>query len=233
MPERTQFSGLIGMDSSNLGISEEEALRNKEEARSVENEYQKKQKERLEALEQSYTDQLVSFIKDDSYFKFYEKFAPLKEKSLVKLFRYIPPEETGTALLGLSTKMVQSIVTGEWSQTTVDLPYIVMPIVKIIKKGRDVKDTELVEGGVYIVAYSDIMGESFNPDFMWMMQNFAKNGKNGIVHIPDDMPQKLPNLEKNWERYKFYMPDKLGRPTDDEKMVYLIPENKFDAIYLP
>ena len=231
MAERTQFSGLA--ESKILGVDPEDHAAERELSRKIENEYQQKQKERLEALEQSYTDQLVNFIKDDSYFKYYEKFAPLKEKSLVKLFRFIPPEETGTALLGLSTKMVQSIVTGEWSQTAVDLPYIILPIVKIIKKGREVKDTQLVEGGVYIVAYSDIMGESFNPDFMWMMQNFAKNGKNGIVHIPDDMPQKIPNIEKNWERYKFYMPDKLGRPSDDEKMVYLIPENKFDAIYLP
>lgn len=181
------------------------------------------------SLQQDFYNQLNYFLDDTSEQELYKKYTPLKEEILVKLFKFIPERKTET--LGKSRILVKSALNGAWKPSDEVKNEKIFPICKVIKVGKGVKG-DIDTGKAYIVPYNDVNGDSWDPDFMFMVQNFAKQGRQGsMTEIPEGMRQKISNLEKNWERYRFSMPDRLGDETEDDRLVYLIPELKLVAEY--
>lgn len=183
------------------------------------------------ALLADFTKQIKEFKEDNSYEEEYRRFSPRKDKVLVKVFRFTPSDKAFD--LGSSPILTISPIDGVLKPSKVSKNEKLFPIVKIIKKGKEAS-ADLEEGKLYVVPYNDIVGDTWNPDFQWMMQNFSQkrgDGKPGLVTIPDDMPQRLNKIDVHWERYKFSMPDRIGDEQSADKLVYLIPELKLEADY--
>jgi len=184
------------------------------------------------SLQEDLYNQLEELVKDNSHKKTYEKYVPRKDKILVKVFKFIPSDKD--VKLGNSPILMISNLDGTLKPSSVAKNEKLFPIVKVLKVGSDVDDW-VKEGQLYIVPWNDIVGETWNPDFQWMMQNFSQkrgDGKPSVVTIPDDMPQKLLKIDVNWERYKFSMPDRIGDEDEEDKLVYLIPQLKLEADYI-
>lgn len=182
------------------------------------------------SIEEEFSLQLADFLRTTAEEEDYKRFTPLRDKILVKLFKFSPSDND---VLGKSSVLVQSKLDGQWKPKDAAIHEKVFPICKIIKAGKDV-DPRIQEGQLYTVPFSDVVGEDWNPDFMFLMQNFTKQGnKMGLADIPPDMRQRIPKLEKNWERYKFSMPDRIGKESDEDRLVYLIPELKLESEYEP
>lgn len=189
-----------------------------------------RKKKIAEDLQKDFDEQLKAFIDDNSYFEEYRKFSPLKKEILVKLFKFVPKNKEGLGYSGVF--MVKNEISNEYKPRTVSLSEKIYPIVKVIKTGVAIDDESISSGKIYTVPWNDVIGTSWNPDFLNLMQTFAKKGENGsIANVPADMDQRIPNLEINWERYKFSMPDRVSDETDEDKLVYLIPELKLTSLY--
>jgi hypothetical protein len=189
-------------------------------------------KSREQLLEEDLMKQLADFKADNSILPEYERFNPRSERVLVQVFKFVPSDSS--VIMGNSPILTVSPLDGRLKPSTISKHEKIFPIVKVLKKGAF--SPEWVEdGALYIVPYNDVVGETWNPDFQFMMQSFSQkkgDGKPGMVTIPDDMEQKLQKIEVNWERYKFSMPDRIGKETDTDKLVYLIPSLKLEADYL-
>lgn len=185
-----------------------------------------------EKIQKEFKKALNDFIKDESYFKEYDKFTPLGNKVLVKVFKFVPSEDVQSEL-GHSQILIQGAIDGKWKPSSVAMAEKIFPIVKIIKKGKAIEDNDIQEGGVYTVPFDEITGEAWNPDFLHLMNSFTqKAGNQGqLANVPKDMEQRLPKIQIDWQRYKFSMPDRLGKETDDDKLVYLIPSIKLESVY--
>lgn len=182
------------------------------------------------SLQQEFERKLEEFIAEDLSDN-YKRYIPRRDKALVKVFKFTP--DANKHQLGKSSILMVSALDGTLKPSSVTKNEKLFPIVKVIKRGSDAPDW-VKEGELYVVPYNDIVGETWNPDFQWMMQNFSQkkgDGKPSLVTIPDDMPQKLLKIDVNWERYKFSMPDHLGDEKDGDKLVYLIPTLKLEADY--
>lgn len=180
-------------------------------------------------LQTEFDKQIEDFAKDESYFADYARYTPRKDKVLVKLFKFTMDDvPVGSTTILMPSQLPSE--RGQWKPSVVTTNEKVYPIVKVIKVGKDVKDVKV--GQMYVVPHADIIGDSFNPEFMFLMNNFVKQGKKmGLADVPEDMEQRISNLEKNWERYKFSMPDRVGSETSTDKLIYLIPELKLEADY--
>jgi len=97
------------------------------------------------------------------------------------------------------------------------------PIVKILKKGQGIKSDKYKEGDVVLVPSNDILGEDWNPKFIQVMQ--YQDSRNMKPVLPEGMRQSIPNVEKNWDRYKFVRPW-VPKPEEIDHLTYLIPETK-------
>jgi hypothetical protein len=182
-------------------------------------------------LQKEFEQQLRHFIEDESDVKEYDKYVPRSDKMLVKVFKFHVKE--GTEGLGTSSILIQSPLDGAWKPKDSVLNEKIFPLVRVLKVGNAVENEDIKVGKIYVVPADEVSGDDWNPDFMWMMQNFAKQGKSsGQLVIPDDMDQKIPKIEKNWARYKFLMPDRIGDATDEDKLVFLVPTLKIEAEYL-
>lgn len=187
-------------------------------------------KQLVRKLEKDLKNQLRQF--KNAKEKNYESYRFYRDRCLVKVFKFKPSDET--VQMSQSAIMIQSPLNGEWRTSYEVNNEKLFPIVKVIKKGSEAPDW-VKEGNLYTVPYNDVVGDTWNPDFQWMMQNFAKKnnkGKPGIVTIPDDMEQRIPKLDVHWERYKFSMPDRIGKEEEEDKIVYLIPSLKLEADYI-
>lgn len=181
-------------------------------------------------LQTQFNQQLQEFVDDNSDSESYQKFTPLREEVLVRLFKFKP--EGNTTELGKKEILIWSELQKDFIPSNQAIYEKIYPIVKIIKKGLASMNVEIKRGGLYTVPVNDVIGLDWNPDFLFTMNNFAKQGKkNGMTHIPDDMEQKIPKLSKNWEHYKFSMPDRVSEETEEDELVYLIPELKLKAVY--
>lgn len=190
------------------------------------------QKSKKEELQREFKDKLIAFMNDNELTEEYEKFEPRKDRVVVELFKFTADEKTEE--LGKTEIYVKSSLSGEWKPSSVALSERIFPIGKVIKKGPDV-DEDIKVGDLYTVPIDEIEGYDWNPEFAWFMQNFSKQGKKGgMLTVPDDMPQKLPKIEKNWSRYRFFGIDSVVKPKEEEKrLVYLVPQLKLDARYIP
>lgn len=181
-------------------------------------------------LQKEFDEQLALFATNEDYFADYRKYTPLRKEILVKLFKFTPSDKEGLGDTGLF--MVKSEISGEFKPRTMALSEKIYPIVKVIKVGADIVDSLIKPGKLYTVPWNDVIGTAWNPDFLGMMNGFAKKGETGaVINIPADMEQRISNLELTWERYKFSMPDRVRDETKDDKLVYLIPEPKLTSIY--
>lgn len=180
-------------------------------------------------IQQEFDEKLKEFYEEKNYIKEYERFTPLGDKILVKMFRFIP--EKNTEDLGKTQIWVKSPLTGEFKPSNQALNEKVFPIVKVLKVGVGVDKSFISEGKLYTVPLSEVDGMDWNPDFLHLMNTFSQQGKAPKANLPEDMPQKIPKLERNWERYIFAMPDRIGNKTEEDKLVYLIPSLKLESIY--
>jgi len=182
------------------------------------------------SIQEEFDKQLADFINDKSEQDEYKNFNPLQEKVIVKLFKFAPIDNKNA--LGTSQILIESPLDGKWKSSSIAQNEKIFPICKVIKVGKYI--TDIKAGDVFTVPVSDIVGDDMNPEFMWLVQNFGQQGKHGsMTKIPENMRQRIPKLEKNWERYKFSLPDRIGDETDDDKLVYLIPLLKLEAEYNP
>lgn len=182
-------------------------------------------------IEKEFAKALKTFLSTD-FSEEYKGYQPLGDKILVKLFKFSPRDELKEEL-GKSEIYVQSKLDGSFKPKSIAMSEKIFPIVKVIKKGLGVNNESIEEGGSYTVPYDEVTGEQWNPDFLHLVQTFSgKSGNQGkLVNVPEDMPQKLPKLYIDWVRYKFSMPDRLTKETDEDKLVYLIPSIKLESIY--
>lgn len=181
-------------------------------------------------IQKAFNEQLEKFKipgeKDTSY----NRYHPLGDKVLIRLFKFTLTNASKD--LGVRSILIPSPLDGKWKPREEAINEKIFPICRVILTGSECTGIDV--GGLYVVPFNDVVGLDWNPDFMWMMQNFAKQGKSsGQLVIPDDMPQKITKLEKNWERYKFSMPDRVGREEEFDELVYLIPRVKLEAKYTP
>lgn len=183
-------------------------------------------------VDEAYVAARENFLKDESYFKDYEDFVPEGKRVLVKLFEFSVPEELRKEIdLGKTDILVQSPLNGELKPKYVSYYEKIYPIVKIIAVGDEIVGTDkgapkYKKGDTAAVQVNEIEGKVFNPVFLQILNTFGKsgNGKPSLAHVPEDVPQKVPALDVNWDRFKF---TNLSKPTDtSEKLVYLIPDVK-------
>ena len=171
--------------------------------------------------------QLKEFKCNKADLKRYARFSPKREKALVRIFKFTPSDKT---VLGKSKILTVSPLDGTLKPNLVAQHEKFLPIIRVIKTGDECPDW-IKDGELYTVPFNDVVGEKWNPEFQWMMQNFSQkrgDGKPSMVTIPEDMKQKLLSVDVNWERYKFAMPDAVEEGGEDE-MVYLIPSLKIEA----
>lgn len=193
---------------------------------------EKKPKDNKKALEENFVQSLRDFITDDSYFPEYSGYIPLGDKVLIRLFKFTPREDL-KGELGTTEILLPGALDGNWKPKSQALSEKIFPIAKVIRKGLRAGDAHIEEGKIYTVPYEEILGTQWNPDFLHLVQTFAgKSGNQGkLVNIPEDMPQRLPKMAIEWARYKFSMPDRLGKETEDDKLTFLIPTIKLESIY--
>jgi hypothetical protein len=231
------MSKLIGIDGVPLQQKESDEKEKQENLAKIAEAKAKTAARKAEVeklLEDSYFAARENFRTDESYFKDYEDFIPEGKYALVKLFKFYVPEELKKEIgLGKTSILVESALNpSELKPKEIDVYEKVYPIVKIISVGDEIVGTEkengvakYKSGDLAAVRSNEIEGKKWNPDFLTIMQTFGKQGRNGrpgLVHVPDDMPQKVDALDINWERYRF---TNLAKPTDtSENLVYLIPD---------
>lgn len=180
-------------------------------------------------IQEEFYKQLEEFQKDSSA-EDYRRYSPRNQRVLIKLFKFIPKDSQEK--LGTKSILIKSSLDGSWKPSDVAETERIYPIAKVLKVGKAVEDKDIVEGQLYVLPFDDVMGTSWNPDFLHLMNTFGKKGNQAsLAHIPDDMPQRISNLEREMKRYKFSMPDRIGNETEDDKLVYLIPSSKLEAIY--
>lgn len=190
-----------------------------------------KTKEKIELdLQEDLFNQLKAFKDQDE--SGYDHYVFRRDRCLVKVFKFVPSDKT--VELSKSAILMPSSLNGEWKPSLASNHEKVVPIVKVLKRGEEAPKW-IKEGALYTVPMNDIVGETFNPDFLHIINTYAKAGQNGkaaMAHVPEDVPQKLNKIEVQWERYKFAAPDKAGKVTEEESLVYLIPSMKLEADYI-
>jgi hypothetical protein len=182
-----------------------------------------------EQLEQEKQEQLIKFKNDKTRQDLYSNFVPRTKRVLVEIFQFKPSVRTA---LDKGLFMVKSEIDQTWTPRTLAISEKLYPIVRVLRKSEDCSE-DIEVGKMYTVPVDDISGTSWNPDFMHALQQFAgKSGTQGsFTNVPENMPQRLPNIEINWKNYYFGMPDKAGLPGEDDGLIFLIPEGKLTTVY--
>lgn len=216
-------SKIIGLDGEKLSIAERLNLQTEEINRKAE----EKKQAVAEALQKEYQQALNAFISDESYFEDYANCEAQNREVLVKIFKFVPSEELkNNRALGTTQLYLPSDLNGNYTLKSTTVDDKIYPIVKIIKVGANVgkEDGKNVKvGDTWTVPNAHIDGDDWNPDFLHYKNTFAKasDGKQGIVHLPSEMRQKLPRVEIYWSKYLFHNPRST---TPDDNLIYLIPD---------
>lgn len=175
-------------------------------------------------IEAQYKRDLNNFMNDESYFpNYFDSQIAVDSEVLVKIFYFKVDEELkASGSLGKKPLLVFNKIKNDWVESVEDEFDKIYPIVKIIKRGNKV-DERVKVGSVYTVPYKTVCGDDWNPAFLGYVQAYATSGQSGKakVNTPDDMPQRIRSIDKNWERYLYKNPFVLNDETDT---VYLIPE---------
>lgn len=180
-----------------------------------------------EQLEQEKQDQLKVFVNDMSLG--YTNFTPRNKRVLVKIFQFKPSVRSR---LDQGLFMVKSDIDQQWRPRTLAISEKLYPIVKVLRMANGC-EPDVQVGKIYTVNVDDITGTSWNPEFLHALQTFAgKSGTQGsFTNVPENMPQRLPNIQIHWQKYKFGTPDRAGLPTEEDELIYLIPESELKTIY--
>lgn len=194
------------------------------ESKEVSEKARKAEEEINNQAEREFEEAKIRFKEDESYFEDFEGCDPLGKEVLVKLFKFeISKDLASKGFFGKELLLVPSKLNGEWVTKAQEKYNQFYPFVKVIKKGNFEELKNIKIGGIYIVPSDDVVGEEWNPEFLHLMNTFGKaDGKMGVVHTPQEIPQKLQKIEVHWSRYKFSNP----KSTKDENLYYLLPYNK-------
>lgn len=223
-----------------VGDTKPTTLLSKEETDKLLKEKQDSQKRAEDILKKDKEDmqiecdrQILEFYKDTSYYEKFKKFTPLKEECIIKIFKYSADKAVASkGLLGKSKLILPSSINGGLTETTTANVDKHLPIIKIIRKGLTCK-LNVEEGKLYVVALDDVEGYVFNPDYIWAMQNMAKQGSKNLTHIPSDMEQRIRKIDNTWSKYKFNVPNLLFKHLSEFKDVYLIPDILIKSEFIP
>lgn len=211
------------------GVSSEEAEKVKSEKAEASKSYEEAQAQLKIEIQEDYSRALKAFSEDESYFNEFKDCDPIGKEVIVKLFKFKPSRDLAQKRgLGEKSLIISSKFDKQLKTTTEALYERYYPIVKVIKVGNELPNIQV--GGLYTVPAIDIEGEEWNPDFLHYMNTFAKadNGKQGVVHVPEDMPQKLQSVDLNWKRYRFVAP---GSVKESDGTIFLIPSVKLKTPY--
>ena len=114
----------------------------------------------------------------------------------------------------------------------------VFPIVKILKLGKRVDPNGNLEalglkynvGDICIVSSHEILGDDWNPAFMSYMGFQEQRAQGMTPKVPEGLRQRIPNVEKNWDRYQFIRPW-VAKPEEKDYLTYLIPSSKIKGLF--
>lgn len=191
--------------------------------------YKEAQAELKLEVQKEYDIAIKEFYEDNSYFDGFKDCEPFGKEVLVKIFHFTPSRTLANRrALGQTSLIISGKFDKELKTTTEAVYDKYYPVVKVIKKGPELPNIEI--GALYAVPAIDVEGKQWNPDFLHYMNTFARadNGKQGMVHVPEDMPQKIDSLVLNWDRYRFKMPGSVEESNGD---FYLIPSVKLKTPY--
>lgn len=189
-----------------------------------------KQKAIDEALQVEYNKALTEFIADDTCLTDYASCEPQNREVLVKIFKFVASDELKeNKALGTTKMFLPKGLKGGYELGSTAVKDKFYPVVKIIKVGENAGKQDgknIVQGQTWTVPVMDVDGDDWNPEFLHYMNTFAKaeGSKQGLVHVPGDMLQKLPRIEIYWDKYIYHNPRLLKH--DEENLVYLIPDIK-------
>lgn len=138
---------------------------------------------------------------------------------LVRLFKMDISSFKGYVTLNYSW----SPILKNWKLSDQKMTEGILPIAKIIAIGKSIDSKKYSVGDIVLVPSCDIIGDDWNPKFLHVMQFQQSKGMQPV--LPDGMEQRIPNVEKNWEHYKFVRPW-VPKPTQVDNLTYLIPESK-------
>lgn len=114
----------------------------------------------------------------------------------------------------------------------------VFPVIKILKIGKKVDPKNILEpqglkynvGDICVVSSHEILGEDWNPAFMSYMGMQEQRSQGMTPKIPEGLRQRIPNVEKNWDRYQFIRPW-VAKPEEKDYLTYLIPSSKIKGLF--
>lgn len=160
--------------------------------------------------------QLKDFQKSNNYFSLYTPYRFDTDVYLLRMFRFLPPEQfrTTSTILRPSTVMGNNNefeVATEWDDS------VVFPIAKVIKSGivltsQGEIDVNPYEQGDLVLLYPDrVLGKGRNPEFeAWRRY---KEGE-GYQVLGPPPPVEVANIQLNYASRRFV---RLGNYTPDEE----------------
>jgi len=185
----------------------------------------------VKIIEEEFKDYFYKFVYNKLDSTDYENYFPLGDEVLVEIFSFIPSKKS-EELLGTKHIMVKT-KHGEWKPSVVANSEKILPLVRVIRIGNGVTNPRIAVGQVYTVSPDEVLSEEWNPDFLHLANTFARApGSQGkLVNVPDEMPQKLPALDKNWQKYRFVKADTMEDRSEKDRYIYLIPTLKLKTLY--
>lgn len=200
-----------------------------EKVKKVSDEIASNKGDSLAQLQKEFVEQINSLRSDNKIVEQFKYFKPRERKVLVKVFKFRPSVE-GIITTEIPLKIFDKASGKLMDRTRVENARI-YPIVKVLAVGPDVPK-DVIVGNLYTVCVDDIEGTQLNDEYLHLVNSFGREGSSGkIVNIPEGIPVRVPGIEKNWKRHKFQVPDKVGELTDDEKLIYLVPDLKLETTY--
>jgi hypothetical protein len=171
---------------------------------------------KFEELLKVYPKQFEEFVKDESYFKHYEKLVPKKGTVIVRFFTV--REEKKSTLIGIDYR------TGEFSEKGMIVP---THFAKVIRSGID----EINPGDITMFPYQEVAGVAANPEMVAYVEALKSTG--GATPIkPLDAREVIPRLETSHKRKMVVRPGNMV-PDEDDIYTYSFFEGEIQAYYTP
>lgn len=162
------------------------------------------------------------FKQDESYFEYFKDVEIVQQDVLVKLCIVTPKVENKKGKI-----LLPDAKTGVLKASDEVRHKTIFPVVKVIKVGASVPaeiKKVVKQGGIFSVSGNEVLGNGQNPDFHLALQTSDPNSKK--IKATKDVPEYIPNLYINWNRYRFMRPFALNEIEGVDGEVYLIPWNK-------
>ena len=184
-------------------------------------------------FKKSLNDQLKHFAKDDSYYKFYDKYEFDYSEYLVRMFILTPPEDMRPSTIIVEKSELAGV--NPLQEKKIFLNDIVMPIAKIIKVGNITdefgnpvpEEKRRKQGDIVTLPPNKVMGMVQNPEFIHYMQFMEAKGMQMLGEVP---PKEIPRFQKEYSRYQF---TRIGNlyPDDMDKVTFLLPSPEIKGGY--